>query len=553
MQRGFASGPTRTSFCRRIPRRLGRRRARDSTLMLHLNRLLSGLLAVLGRPATKLALATELATQGAHLAAVPLFVSAAKAGLPAAAYEVGRAYLFGLGVPCCLTEALRWLNKAAIAGEVAAQSLLAKLALQGISQTTPTGLFEAAAGCTIGVPDYDRALYWARCAALGGSSEAKAMLGFILASGPAELQDQEQGESLYQQAAEAGNAQGQLGWARVLLRRNTAAAVTEARRLLEAAADAGLPTAHYLLGAIAEGGVASDQDFPAAAEHYRAGAELGHHSSELRFGMALLIGRGVKQDSFHGESWLRRAGLAGESQAAAMVGDLYCRTGPVPPNYFEAAIWFRRAAEAGHAAAAKALGQLHLRGAGVFCDPQEAALWFRRAIAQGDADAMADLAQLALKRQVPSADRQAAFAWFQQKAEAGDPAAAFNLGICMAEGVGTQRDDTHALALFRQAAKCLPVAQYWCGRMLAEGRGCTLDLPAARAWFLQAAGQCNADAEVAAGEMLFNGRGGPPDRSRAKALFMRAATTGHPGALFALDALRRSEPNGASGDQRLAA
>jgi uncharacterized protein len=200
--------------------------------MPHFNRLLSGLLAVLGRPATKLALASELATRGAHLAAFPLFVSAARAGLPAAAYEVGRAYLFGHGVPGCLTEALRWLTKAATAGEVAAQSLLAKLALQGISQTVSTGLFVAAAGCTIGTPDYDRALHWARRAALGGSSEAKAMLGFILVSGPAELRDQEQGESLYQQAAATGNAQGQLGWSLVLLRRNTAAAVTEARGLL---------------------------------------------------------------------------------------------------------------------------------------------------------------------------------------------------------------------------------------------------------------------------------------------------------------------------------
>jgi TPR repeat protein len=110
--------------------------------MSHFNRLRGGLLAVLGRPATKLALATELATQGEHLAAVPLFVSAAKAGLPAASYELGRAYLFGHGVPCCLAEAMRWLTRAAIAGEVAAQCLLAKLALQGISPVTSTGLFD---------------------------------------------------------------------------------------------------------------------------------------------------------------------------------------------------------------------------------------------------------------------------------------------------------------------------------------------------------------------------------------------------------------------------
>jgi TPR repeat protein len=70
--------------------------------------------------------------------------------------------------------------------------------------------------------------------------------------------------------------------------------------------------------------------------------------------------------------------------------------------------------------------------------------------------------------------------------------------------------------------------------MRAEGRGCPPDADAARAWFLQAAELLNADAEVAAGEMLFNGRGGPPDKEGAMALFRRAASTGHPGALFAL-------------------
>jgi TPR repeat protein len=484
--------------------------------MSYLDHLHNGLLSVMGRPATQLARASELAAQGSHRAAYPLFVKAAKAGLPAAAGELGRAYLFGHGVPRCLTEALRWLTWAASAGEVAAQTLLADLALQGISRTTTTGFFDAVSEHTKDMPDYDQALKWARRAALGGSSEAKALLGFILTAGPAQVRDQEQGEDFYQQAAETGNPFGQLGWALILLRRNTAVAVGKARGLLEAAASAGLATAHYMLGIIAESGVAGAQDFLVAAEHYRAGAELGHHSAD-------------------------------------MVGDLYTRSGFLPPNYVEAAIWFRRAAEAGHTGSARKLGQLHLSGAGVVRDPEEAALWFRKAAARGNADAMVDLAQLALTRQISGADRQTILAWFQQKAETGDLAAIFNLGICLAEGIGTRRDDPQALALFRRAAKCMPIAQYWYGRMLAEGRGTAPDLQSARTWFLKAAEQHNADAEAAAGEMLFNGRGGPPDRSMAMALFMRAAAAGQPGAVFALEVLRRSEPNGASGGQCLAA
>jgi uncharacterized protein len=91
--------------------------------------------------------------------------------------------------------------------------------------------------------------------------------------------------------------------------------------------------------------------------------------------------------------------------------------------------------------------------------------------------------------------------------------------------------------LFERAAVTMAEAQYWCGRMRAEGRGCPPDPQAARVWFLHAAELRNADAEAVAGEMLFNGRGGPPDQAFAMTLFKRAASTGHPGAIFALNAL----------------
>ena len=61
--------------------------------------------------------------------------------------------------------------------------------------------------------------------------------------------------------------------------------------------------------------------------------------------------------------------MAGDSDAAALVGDLYVRNGRLPPIYTEAAGWYRRAAEGGHIAAARALGSLYLTGAGVAADP----------------------------------------------------------------------------------------------------------------------------------------------------------------------------------------
>jgi TPR repeat protein len=482
----------------------------------------SRILATLGSSAAQLAHAGRLSGRGAHQAAF---------------------YLLGLGVPPSLSAALHWLVRAAEADEVEAQTLLASLALQGVCDTKSTSVFETTLTTGDQHPNYRVALHWAEQAVAHGSAAAQAILGNILTGGPAELRDCERGEQYYRHSAEAGCAQGRLGWALILLRRNTLGAAREACELLQKAAMANIPAARFILGVIAESGAAGPQDFAAAAEHYRVAAGLGHRSAQLRYGIALLSGRGVEADPFNGESWLRRAGLAGEPQAAAMIGDLYACQGELPPNYVEAAMWLRRAAEAGHTGAAKTLGHLLLGVAGLNPDPEEAALWLRLAIAGGEFEARNDLARLALMGQVPEADQQATCSWFQEQAETGDLAAAFDLGLCFAQGIGAPRDDNQALALFERAAVTMPVAQYWCGRMRAEGRGCPPDLRAARAWFLRAAELQNPDAEVAAGEMLINGRGGPPDQEFAMALFRRAASVDHPGALFALEVMGRVAGN----------
>ncbi len=300
-----------------------------------------------------------------------------------------------------------------------------------------------------------------------------------------------------------------------------------------------LPAAHYLMGVMTEASAWGTSDLTAAAEHYRIAAEGGQRSAQLRYGVALLVGRGVKADPFQGKSWLRRAGLAGEAEAAALLGDLYSRQDELPPNYVEAQIWFRLAAEAGHSGAARALGHLLLGSPGIARNPEEAAHWLRAAIAGGDIRAWDDLASLAIAREVREVYRREAYQWFLEQARSGNLVALFNAGLCLAEGIGTRRNDTKALACFEMAARCLPVAQYWSGRMHAEGRGCSSDPKIARAWYLKAAGQGLADAQVLAAEMLLNGRGGEADPEGAIALFSRAASAGHPGGQFALEILKR--------------
>ena len=353
-------------------------------------------------PAAALRRAKDLRERGRAAEAFPLLARAAKAGLAEAEYGMAQSYLEGSGVPPSRPEAVRWLKRAAPGGYVEAQVLLSSLYLQGLASEANVAeasselsdqLFAGDDAPT--APDFESAAKWARRAAAAGSAQGQALLGYILTSGPESMRNLDEAYRCYERSAAADWPQGHLGYALSLARRakdpQSWRQVTEE---LRRAADAGLPSAAYLLAALIDQGLGIERDPERAAQLYRDAAERGHRAAQARWACALIEGRAVPKDLAAGESWLRRAAHAGDAQAAAMVGDLYARGGALPPNYAEAANWYRRAAEAGNAAAARALGSLYLTGAGETQDNDEAARWLRRSAEAGDAASQVDLANL---------------------------------------------------------------------------------------------------------------------------------------------------------------
>ncbi len=392
-----------------------------------------------------------------------LLSRAARAGVAEAEFQVGRCYLEGAGVPVSRVDAVRWLEKAGLHGFVEAQALLATLHLHGAvakpGQGGTRSVFASNQGSAD--PDHAEAARWARMAAEKGSAEARALLGYLLTSGPEPLRNLDEAREWYRKSAEAGSPQGALGYALAL---GQVQGDEEHNRTivgwLKKAAAAELPTALFLLGEITDRGFCVEPDRAAATAFYRRAAERGHRSGQARYGLALMQGIGVPANPTDGESWLRKAALAGDPEAAALVGDLYAKGGPLPPNYAEAAMWFRRASEAGHKGAARALGMLYLTGAGVPRDQREAAHWFRISAEAGDARARVDFANLVRQGAGGADDALRAREWFEQAAASGDLVAAFNLGVCLAEGVGIERDDRKAAEWLRRAADGVVNAQY---------------------------------------------------------------------------------------------
>jgi uncharacterized protein len=493
-------------------------------------------------PVNALARAKTLEAAGEVDRAFKLFVIAAEAGVVEAAYQVGLRYLTGSGVVRNAIEAARWFTRAAEKGDLAAQRDLAGLYMSGLQEssvkTSDAQLFTESQNNTA---DFDSALRWILPPAQAGDTEAQVMAGYIYVAGGMHLRDEAQAKFWFGRAAEAGAPAGHLGLGIIALRAaNTDAATFAAVEHIRQAAAADLSSGHYYLGFIYEKAVGAHADPALAAQHYGLAAKGRLRAGMAKYGYMLFNGIGVPANRVEGESWLRRAGLGGDPEAAAFVADIYATTGSaLPPNFAEAAIWFRMAAEAGHKTSARALGTLYATGTGVPHDPDEAAIWFRRSAESGDTQAQSDLASLLLsgKTNPKITEPPPVHEWFEKAAEAGDLIAAFNFAVCLAQGVGVKQDEARAAIWFRRAAESVLNAQHWYGRILAQGRGVEPDPAEARFWL-----QKCADAELPEGlvdlaNLHLSGEGGPCDHEAARQLFERAANRGHAGAMFSLGAM----------------
>jgi TPR repeat protein/Tfp pilus assembly protein PilF len=256
-----------------------------------------------------------------------LFARAARSGCADAEYRVGLCYVEGTGVPASLAEGVRWLERAADRGHVAAQLLMAGICLHGPagrSAGAPGGGADLFGTADQAEPDYVAAIRWARRAAEHGCTEAQALLGFMLTTGPEHVRNPDEAGRWCARSAAAECPQGDLGDAVTLAHWGGDEALQhEVVMHLRRAAEAELPAALYLLGVASQHGFGMAPDQTEAAAYYRRAAERGHRAARLQWGLALLRGAGVPENASEGQTWLRRAALAGDPQAAAALGDLY--------------------------------------------------------------------------------------------------------------------------------------------------------------------------------------------------------------------------------------
>ncbi len=117
-------------------------------------------------------------------------------------------------------------------------------------------------------------------------------------------------------------------------------------------------------------------DFGKAAEIWQPLAEAGDPTAQYLLGNLFADGKGVARDDAAAFKWFRRAADQGNAAAQYNVAASYAAGVGVPKSDVEAAGWFRRAAEQGMPVAQLNLGLLHASGTGVAKDNVEALKWF---------------------------------------------------------------------------------------------------------------------------------------------------------------------------------
>ena len=312
---------------------------------------------------------------------------------------------------------------------------------------------------------------------------------------------------------------------------------SQARRLMERAAQRGHLDAMNALGFFLQHGVGAEPDPAKAREWYQLAAERGHAGAQVNIGWMQQLGLGGPRDAAAALAWYRKAAaqgrLEGEMNAAAL---LEAGGEGLPPDLPAAADNYARVAAAASAPAESARASYRL---GKLLDEKRiparkdgsALERYLAAARAGLPEAQYDAARLLLAaNKAPEA--RAAIDWLEKAAQQRHAPAQQLLDDAETQyKLATLLDAAEAVPwLRRAAAQNHPKARLALALALEEGSGTARNPAEAAQWYEKAAAADDPEALFRLGLMYDEGRGVPADSVRSRDAIARAADLGHPGA-----------------------
>ncbi|KAJ3120468.1 hypothetical protein HK098_004582 [Nowakowskiella sp. JEL0407] len=264
----------------------------------------------------------------------------------------------------------------------------------------------------------------------------------------------------------------------------------------------------------------------------------------VKYGLALMYGKGTTVNVEAAIPWLHRAGEMGEGKAALQLGECYLNGMGVRKSETEALKWFSVAAEKGEPAALNNLGACYRYGIGVPNGVPDLAyaleLFERAAKVYGFVPAMFNFAtSLEAGRGTVDGvpDYEGAAEWYFKAATTlpqPEVRAYTALGKLYLQGYGVAKNQVRAVDCFmkafrgegREDGKGDMMAGFYLGMCYMNGEGVDKDYAVAMEWFKRGELQGNPDSVCAIGEMYEQGLGVPVDINTAVSYYKRSIGMG---------------------------
>ncbi len=274
--------------------------------------------------------------------------------------------------------------------------------------------------------DYQAALEWYQKATAQGNGEAQAYLGHMYEKGLGVDRDIQKALELYEKSAEQNNALGQAKLAGLYL---AGLGVEQNHRQAFAwyqkSAEQGNDEAQAYLGHMYEKGLGVNRDLHRAAELYKKSAEQDNALGQLRLGDFYLLGLGVAQNPRKAFAWYQKSAAQDKdaesaSQAQLKLGAMYCQGNGVGKDLKKGFEFYERSAKQDNTEAQFCVGAMYQDGVGVARDQKKAFEWFQKSASKSKTPtnrAMGDIYRdgLVVEKNIPEAIK-----WYKKAAEEGD-------------------------------------------------------------------------------------------------------------------------------------
>ncbi|MBV5311185.1 TerD family protein [Chromatium okenii] len=335
---------------------------------------------------------------------LPLIIKSAEQGnADAQIYlNLGRCYLFEIGVPEDLLRAFQYFSKAAAENNADAKLYLARFYDEGFGVITQ---------------DQERAIELYTDLAEQGNADAQVALGYLYLNGLGVAVDYSKAFDCFSKAVGQDNAEGQFWLARCY-----------------------------------EEGWGVTQDQQRAIELYTESAEKGHATAQLALGYRYLNGIGVSEDNPKAFEWFSKAADQNNAQGKYWLAQCYEFEWGVSQDQERAIELYTESAEQGCGDAQVYLGSCYLYGLVIAVDHSKAFEWFSKAADQNNVEARFLLAECYKEGHGVTQNQQRAVEIYTELAEQGYSAAQVKLGRRYFDGTDVPEDFSKAAEWFSKAA-----------------------------------------------------------------------------------------------------